>query len=191
MSAQISKNFWEYLGLESNGINKINAVAHWLKPLIKNHALDFNNLADIVTPTQNIQIKKSFFNDERHTFEISFTNATVADATRQQQLLVGVYGISGKGYGTITTYADQASLAVPTKYQGEESFYTLIFLSEIVQNKRRITDYAFIFTSADVFFGEIWQPYFMHNGNWYFDDPELLVGENVNGAYDGENLTID
>lgn len=191
VSAQMSKNFWQYLGLTSNGINKINAVAHWLKPLIKNHALDFNNLADIITAYQNIEIKNSFFNSDRHTFEVLFTNATVADATRQQQLLIGIYGVSGKGYGTITTYAEDASLAVPTKYQGEESFYTLILLSEITQEKRKITDYAFYFTSADIFFGEIWQPYFMHNGYWYFDDPELLIGENVIAVYDDENLTID
>lgn len=188
--AQITREFWPYLGLTNKNQLRLNATTHFFKPLIKDKVLDFTNLKDIVTPSGLLTIDSIKFNRPRQTFELTYTNAKAVDASRQPFLLIGIYGVGGKGYGTIINNASNATVAVPTKYKQLEGIYAVILQSEIDNEKRKITDYAIADLSELPFVEEKWLPNNMQNGNWYFRDPEQLIGENVIGQFDGERLTI-
>lgn len=65
-SSFVARTFWKYLNLSDKKMYRHNAVAQWLKPCVKNHSFQLQNLAEIILPNDSLSIESVSFNfDER------------------------------------------------------------------------------------------------------------------------------
>jgi hypothetical protein len=62
LSSAIAKAAWVYLGLSAKGLHRHNAVARWLKPAVKNHVFEPQNIKELMYPARDLLLEAYVFN---------------------------------------------------------------------------------------------------------------------------------
>lgn len=190
VAAAFYKNHWDYLGLSDKDRNPLNVVAEFFKSLVVTHNFDPYQIYNKIPQTTEIVISPPLLNSERNSIVCEYTNNMAVDASRQPTILFVCFQSNGVNHGAKREWKNGGKLSFPTKFQYGDILYIMAIVSELIDGKRQLT--AAIISEADyrAIIGETWIPFYMSNGNWWYEYPETLCGSNVNCTFTNETLTF-
>lgn len=192
MSAQFSRGLWQSLGLSAKNVNKINAVCHWLKPLISNRVFDLEKMNDVIPVGTELVLRDFSFSAETQSFSIDFQNLLKPYGLQDIKICYALIGASGQGYGAEAFYSNSGIKIIPTTWQEEEDITLVFFLSYLRNNKRVLSNcsLATIKTQKGYYFDN--GTFLADNFDWlqkpYFDGNVTVYP--TNAAFDNKGVTV-
>lgn len=189
-AAPIAKTLWAALELKNKNIHKLNAVASWLKPAIKNHDFELQTALDIIGSDADDMIKNAAFSIHRNAVEASGSCASpIALAQDRKDFFVFYNQKTMKQAGVLLTKIANYNVAVPVKIT-EQGMYTLVLFQTGFENGKAIRYCSAKAVPCLVFYNEIFTPFFLFRGRWWAEEPETLRVSGCNTLVENECLTI-
>lgn len=101
VSSFIAKKFWSELNLSSKTMYKHNAVARWLKPVVKNNSFALANIVEVIPSNDTLRIDSCDFDFDNKEVTLHFTNEFLSPLTETESIFCALVTDSGvvKGGG--------------------------------------------------------------------------------------------
>lgn len=190
LASPLQKHFWQWLDLKNKNISRQNACASWLKPLMQYPDTPIEHLQDVVGQTQFPFIKNQSYNLGRNVIEIEVDNEYVYDGYLGTQAIYLAYQSNGKCIGYILTNNTPATIAIPVKLNKPDNYFIYEITQKVMENGKKIRNASFTRIKVSPWENERLRTEYLFNGQWHFEDPERLVGENVICRYEDECLIL-
>lgn len=190
VAAAYYKYTLDFLGLNTKGRNPLNVVAHFLGILVKGHEFNPYNIYQKIPMAAQLEIEPPIYNEERGTFEVSYTNNLDTSESLEPQLLFCLFMEDGTNLGVKAEWQKQSSFAFATKYSYGQKVYIMCLVSVLTKTGRLIISSKVADTNLAPVVNEMFYPKRLNNGQWRYQDPEVCVGENVIHHYEDETLTF-
>lgn len=178
MSSQFVKGFWQYLGLSDRDMNKINAVAHFLKPVISEKDFSVWKIKDVIKGGNELTINEFSFSEERQSFVIDYSTNIDTNDKSDIRICYAFIADDGKGFGGGSFYGQSGTMFLPTTWQNDVNLSLVFFLSFLENHKRTLCACDVEEIKKTVFSNGGWFPIAMQNGEWFFQSGGI-IGENV------------
>lgn len=190
MSSQFVKGFWQYLGLSDKKMNKINAVAKFLKPVISNKVFSVSKIIDVIGSGNELVINDFSFSAENQCFVIDYTNNLDPNGKGDIKICYAFIADDGTGFGAGTFYGQSGKILLPTTWQNDENLSLVFFLSFLERNKRTLCACSCELLKRSIFSNGTWFPNQMQNGDWIFTNNNGLRGENAVATWSDGGLIL-
>lgn len=145
ISSYVARVFWQNLNLSDKTMNKHNAVAKWLKPVVKTHSFNLNNIIEVVPSNPTLRLKNVALSLETKTATVEIENSLYSQYTTSEKIFVAL--VTDKGtvknggvYNGITQ-----TLSFTWDYSDFLSLSVVVFKSS-VQFKKKIVNGFCIFS---------------------------------------------
>lgn len=175
VASAMSKKWWYKLGLKANGMHKHNAVAHFLKPAIKNHIFQPYNLEEVFEVDGSCGVYEQQLN--RETGFLTFHAATTLDITENSNSswLVLVCSQKGKVF-----YCESPKVTIinPAFYIPIAADDTVYILTFAVTKEEKKYKYHGFFVSPYVILGVLYTSRFL-NSTWEYVEENTARGTGV------------
>lgn len=179
MSSQFAKSFWNYLGLSNRNMNKINAVAHFLKPVISDRIFRVGKIVNVIPGGNELMINDFSFSKENQMFVIDYSLNIDTSDKRDLKICYAFIAENGAGQGGGTFYGQSGKISLPTTWTETQNLSLVFFLSYLEKNKRILCSCSCEELKRSVFSNYGWYPNNMKNGDWYFSNDGGVVSENA------------
>jgi hypothetical protein len=128
ISAVIAKLSWHYLYLSDRKMLRHNAVAKWLKPLIRNHAFEPENIYVVIPRSGSLCLAGIVFFPANNQFSVRFysPNNTIPPPGWQQVLLL--FNQSGVVIGGVIRQASLGEWVVHAPRAPSDTIYALSYV---------------------------------------------------------------
>lgn len=187
-SALLNKTFWQYTGLSDKGRNRLNVTAQFFKPMVSDHAFNFNKVFDVIQQKEDFSVESFVFEEEaqRFTITVHLTDEIIADP--EAKIFIGIYAPDGKALAALSARADSTEYYLPTVFTNKTNAYAVAILSTIEGGKRGMVASSYKSLRSDIVVGECWFPNNMDNGVWGYTDPGRLTAIGAVTDVQGEKL---
>lgn len=183
MSSQFVSGFWENLGLSSKNLNKINAVAHWLKPVMSEKVFSPAKIINVITSGEELKLTDYEYIPAESKISVSFKlNFDNPDATNVKINLAFI-GENGQGFGAYSFYSQSGTLTFTTSYDRSEELAVIMFLSYDIGKKHYVNNCSVIQKGGQPFIDRFWYPNNMFNGTWFYDSEKQVASLDAKVTY--------
>lgn len=137
-SAYVAKTFWRYLNLSDKTMYKHNAVAKWLKPCVKNHSFQLENLVEVIPPNSSLRFGNINIDLVAKTAEIEFINTPYSANTTREDIFIALVTDNGtvKAGGAFSSVSQTVSFS--WDYSDFISLSVVMFKSSVQFGKKII-----------------------------------------------------
>ena len=187
-SALLNKTFWQYTGLSDKGRNRLNVTAQFFKPMVSDHAFNFNKVFDVVQQKESFEVQSFAFIEETQIFSIGIRIDAETQENPEARLFIGVYAPDGKPLAALNTHADGATYNLQTIFTNKTNAYAVAILSTVEGGKRGMVASSYKSLRSDIVVGQCWFPNNMDNGVWGYTDPGRLTAIGAVTDVQGEKL---
>lgn len=127
LSSAIARQYWQWLGLSANKMLKHNAVAKWLKPCVKNHIFDPENIADVIPSGDHLILSGFDVNTETGEIKAKIESTLDDMDTGKQSYWFAICDSKGTVYYSASSILPQQQLSFFAALSGQEPYYFLAF----------------------------------------------------------------
>lgn len=113
ISAIISKSFFPFLPLSTRKMSKINAVASFLKPTVKNHKFDAYSLIDVFGDKQSFSVESFYLDEDNSFYFFDIKNLENELTYSDSAFFIGIFNELGYCKGYTVEHANSFSLRLP------------------------------------------------------------------------------
>lgn len=184
----LNKTFWQYTGLSDKGRNRLNVTAQFFKPMVSDHAFNFNKVFDVVQQKEGFEVQSFAFIEETQIFSIGIGIDVETQEEPEARLFIGVYAPDGKPLAALNTHADGATYNLPTIFTNKTNAYAVAILSTVEGGKRGMVASSYKSLRSNIVVSECWFPNNMDNGVWGYTDPGRLTAIGAVTDVQGEKL---
>lgn len=186
-SAYVAKTFWRNLNLSDKKMYKHNAVATWLKPCVKNHRFQLENIAEVIKSNSSLRITDVSMDFAERTASITFENAPLNSLVTSEKIFVALVSDNGtvKGGGAFDPVGQ--TLNFSWDYTDFVSLSVVMFKSSVQQGKKIINGFCLYSQNADFVIDGILYTSLMplsalptiENGIIHFETADAEIADNI------------
>jgi len=129
LSSTIARIGFLNTGLDASQIHKHNAVAKFLKPVIKNHIFEPSNIKEVIPEGKNIYITALSFNKTTKNLIIGFDLSEKFVTVSGQQVFFIVFDNKGRTYYSRLLNPARFSTSITLDHSADLVYYAIVFLS--------------------------------------------------------------
>lgn len=186
-SAYVAKTFWRNLNLSDKKMYKHNAVAAWLKPAVKNHGFQLENIVEVIKPNPSLAITSVTVDFGAKTASVAFSNEKFNPLVTSEKIFVALVTNNGTVKAGGAFDAVSQTLTFSWDYTDFVTLSVVMFKSSVLQGKKIIN--GFCLYSEDtgyVIDGILYtslmpllvQPHY-ENGILVFSDQDTEIADNI------------
>lgn len=129
ISSAIARQYWQWLGLSAGKMLKHNAVAQWLKPVVKEHDFELANIADVIPNGDRLELEN--FKIDAQTGEVTAKIVSTLDEmdTGKQSYWFCICDGKGTVLYSASSILPQQELDFFAPLTGTEPYYFFAFSS--------------------------------------------------------------
>ena len=128
-SSALSRLGFNYLGLSSKNLHKHNAVAKFLKPMIKNHKFEPCNITEIIHPGHSFFINSFALNQALNTASVDIELSPGFVPANDQRVFLIVFNNLGTVFLSRLFIPQNFNVTFRISFSNEQVFFCLAFLS--------------------------------------------------------------
>lgn len=141
-SAYVAKTFWRNLNLSDKKMYKHNAVANWLKPVVKNHGFLLANIAEVIKPNPTLRIEDATLNFETRTAVVTFSNEKFTPLVTSEKIFIALVTDNGTVKAGGAFDAISQTLTFSWDYTDFVTISIVMFKSSVLQGKKIINGFC-------------------------------------------------
>ena len=187
LSSYIAKTFWSNLNLSDKKMYKHNAVANWLKPVVKNHNFQLENIVEVIKPNETLRLTNVTIDFSAKDASITFVNEKYNPLVSDEKIFIAIVADNGtvKNGGVFSSVSQTINLS--WDYTDFVSLSVIMFKSSVLKGKKIVNGFCFYSqTSEYVINGVLYtslmpllvKPYYQ-NGVLVFDSQDIEIADNI------------
>lgn len=130
LASIIAKKMWYFLPLKQGNLHKHNVVAQWLKPIIKNHVYEPENIAEVILPGNAITVSEFAIDTATGELRLNASCSLGAVLTQKARWFLAVADSKGVILAYVLGSSTSASLAQFVPLVNDGPYYLIGFTSE-------------------------------------------------------------
>lgn len=138
-SSYVAKTFWRYLNLSDKKMYRHNAVAQWLKPVVKDHSFRLDNLVEVIPFNESLHFGSFNIDLSEKTATIEYINRPLNQYTTREDIFIALVTDNGtvKAGGAFSSVSQTVTFS--WDYNDFMSLSVVMFKSSEVFKKKIIT----------------------------------------------------
>ena len=135
----VARVFWQFLNLSDKKTLRHNAVASWLKPAIKTHAFELENLAEIIPPNPTLFFVDIQVDFDAKTAIVQLHNSKFSQYTSDEKLFIAFVTDNGvvKAGGVYPEDTEEVTL---TWDLSDFGFFSIVMFKSSIQFKKKVVN---------------------------------------------------
>lgn len=155
LSSKIAKVFWKYLDLKSNKMLKHNAVARYLKPLIKTHTFEISNIADIAEISNRLKIELITQETDDMTISVYYSSTIEQNYQNKYHYFIAILTEDGLcSYCELPQGTEGTIKKIAISTQKGNVTGLIFAVNELNKPKELIANYQITFISNEIWYTE-------------------------------------
>lgn len=186
-SAYVARTFWRNLNLSDKKMYKHNAVANWLKPVVKSHGFQLVNITEVIKPNPTLTIESVTIDFENKTAVVTFSNEKFNPLVTSEKIFIALVTDNGTVKAGGAFDAISQTLTFSWDYNDFVTLTVVMFKSSVLQGKKIINGFCLNSENVDyVVDGVLYtslmpllvQPHY-DNGVLVFDSQDVEIVDNI------------
>lgn len=135
----VARVFWQFLNLLDKKTLRHNAVASWLKPAIKNHDFELENLAEIIPPNPTLYFVDIQADFDHNTVVVQLHNSKFSQYTSDEKIFIALVTEKGivKAGGVYPEDTEEITLSWDAT---NFSNFSIVMFKSSIQFKKKIVN---------------------------------------------------
>lgn len=145
VSAEIARKFFFNLPLSDKTLSRMNAVASFLKPVVKDNTFNLSNVKSVFGSYESFSVPFIQISTDANSVVVNVENLANENTYSNSSFFVGLFDLFGNCAGSEVIFANSFTAEIPLQYHSSHRVVALI-LRTVKRGNKKIPFFAFFYS---------------------------------------------